>query len=208
VSYLVFDLLFLDGTWLLDAHWDARRDALERLELTGPHLAVPPAFRGADGADVLAASRAQHLEGVVAKRRSAPYRIGARSPDWIKIKISRTQEVIVGGWTEGRGALAGGVGALLVGIPGPDGIAYAGKVGTGFDDATRRDMPNVLRPHERDSAPFATRLPSDVREAHFVEPTLVGEVRFTEWTSAGRLRHPSWRGWRPDKSPDEVVRES
>ncbi len=207
VSYLVFDLLYLDGAWLMDGPWDARRDALEGLGLHAPHIAVPPAFRDSAGADVLAAGRAQRLEGVVAKRRGAPYRAGARSPDWVKIKNSRTQEVVVGGWTEGRGALAGSLGALLVGIPGPDGLEYAGKVGTGFDDATRRQILDALRPLERPSAPFSARLPADARDAHFVEPVLVAEVRFAEWTAAGRLRHPSWRGWRPDEGTREVIRE-
>ena len=207
VSYLVFDLLYLDGRWLLDAPWDARRDTLEGLRLHGPHVAVPPAFRDSAGADVLAAGRAQGLEGVVAKRRGAAYRPGARSLDWVKIKNSRTQEVVVGGWTDGRGALAGTVGALLVGIPGPDGLEYAGKVGTGFDDATRRQILDALRPLERPSGPFSGRLPADARNAHFVAPALVAEVRFAEWTAAGRLRHPSWGGWRPDKHPREVVRE-
>jgi bifunctional non-homologous end joining protein LigD len=207
VSYLVFDLLYLDGTWLTDAPWDVRRDALEGLGLHGPHVAVPPAFRDADGPTVLAAGRARHLEGVVAKRRSARYRAGARSPDWVKIKDSRTQEVVVGGWTDGRGGLSGSLGALLVGIPGPEGLEYAGKVGTGFDDAARRQILDALRPLERPSAPFSARLPADARSAHFIAPVLVGEVRFTEWTSAGRLRHPSWRGWRPDKRAREVIRE-
>jgi len=207
VSYLVFDLLYLDDAWLTDAPWDARRSALEGLGLSGPHLAVPPAFRDTDGAAVLAAGRARQLEGVVAKRRGAPYRPGLRSPDWVKIKYSRTQEVVVAGWTDGRGALGGSLGALLVGIPSPEGLAYAGKVGTGFDDAARRQILAALQPYEQAASPFAARLPADVRDAHFVAPVLVGEVRFTEWTSAGRLRHPSWRGWRPDKRPQEVVRE-
>jgi bifunctional non-homologous end joining protein LigD len=207
VSYLVFDLLYLDGIWLADAPWDARRDALEDLGLHAPHVAVPPAFRNADGAAVLAAGRARGLEGVVAKRRSAPYRAGARSPDWVKIKSSRTQEVIVGGWTEGRGALVGSLGALLVGVPGPDGLDYVGKVGTGFGDASRLEILGRLRSLERSSSPFSRRLPSAVHAAQFVAPRLVGEVRFTEWTAAGRLRHPSWRGWRPDKHPHEVRHE-
>jgi bifunctional non-homologous end joining protein LigD len=207
VSYLVFDLLYLDDAWLTGAPWDARRDALEGLGLAGPHLAVPPAFRDADGAQVLAAGRARQLEGVVAKRRDAPYRPGVRSPAWVKIKHRRTQEVVVGGWTDGRGALSGNLGALLVGIPSPGGLAYAGKVGTGFDDAARRRILGALQPHEQTASPFAARLPADVGAAHFVAPVLVGEVRFSEWTAAGRLRHPSWRGWRTDKRPEEVVHE-
>jgi len=206
VTYLVFDLLYLDGTWLLDESWDVRRAALEGLALRGPHVAVPPAFRDTDGRTVLAAGRAQHLEGVVAKHRSAPYRPGARSQDWVKITVSRTQEVVVGGWTDGRGALRGSLGALLVGVPGADGLDYAGKVGTGFDDAARRQILDVLRTLQRPTGPFSARLPAEVRDAHFCAPVLVGEVRFTEWTSAGRLRHPSWRGWRPEKRPHEVTR--
>jgi len=207
IAYLVCDLLYLDGAWLVDAAWDERRDTLEALGLASPHVAVPPAFGEAPGAAVVHAARSQHLEGVVATRRRAPNRPGTRSPGWVKIKRIRTQEVVIGGWSQGGGVLTGRLGALLVGTRDAHGLTYIGKVGTGFDDAARRQIVRVLRPLERPTAPFANHLPAELAGAHVVAPTLVGAVRFTAWTAAGRLRHPSWRGWRLDKRPEEIVRE-
>ncbi len=165
----------------------------------------PPFDGDLDGA--LATSRELGLEGVVAKRVDAPYESGRRSSAWIKIKHHRAQEVVVGGWRPGSGSRASGIGSLLVGVPGPDGLEYAGRVGTGF---TERDLADALRrfgPLARKTSPFADVPAADARDAHWITPRLVGEVEFAEWTSTGRLRQASWRGWRHDKSPDEVVRE-
>jgi bifunctional non-homologous end joining protein LigD len=145
---------------------------------------------------------------VVAKRAAAPYRPGRRSPDWVKVKVFRTQEVVIGGWSAGKGGREGSLGALLLGVPGPSGLEYAGKVGTGFSAAALSDLSRRLAPLRRDTPPFAGALPAaDAAGATWVEPVLVGEVRFSEWTRVGRLRQPSWRGLRDDKDPSEVVRE-
>jgi bifunctional non-homologous end joining protein LigD len=126
----------------------------------------------------------------------------------VKVKNFRTQEVVIGGWTAGKGSLAGSLGALLVGIPSAQGLVYAGKVGTGFDAAARQDLLQALDQLRSEASPFAGHLPkAQVAQAHFVRPELVGEVQYGEWTSDGRLRHPSWRGLRPDKVADQVVRE-
>jgi len=208
VTYLLFDLLRLDGADLLDRPWRGRRELLESLELQGPAWSTPPTFLG-DGAEVLAASKQQGLEGVVAKRVDAPYEPGRRSDSWIKVKNLRTQEVLIGGWQPGAGRRSGGIGSLLLGVPGPSGLEYAGHVGTGFTAAMLADLGDLLRPLGQEASPFATPVPRpQVRDARWVAPRLVGEVVFTEWTSDGRLRHPAWRGLRPDKSPSEVVRES
>jgi bifunctional non-homologous end joining protein LigD len=99
---------------------------------------------------------------------------------------------------------------LLLGVPDEKGdLMYAGHVGTGFTEQALRDLAADLKPLQRKDAPFADTVPREhARGAHWVDPQLVGEVRFGEWTRDGRLRHPAWRGLRPDKSPDEVVRES
>jgi bifunctional non-homologous end joining protein LigD len=208
VTYLVFDVLHLDGESLLASSYDDRRAALESLGLAGGSFAVPPAFRDAAGADVLAAATASQLEGVVAKRRDSPYRPGERSPQWVKIKVIKTQEVVIGGWTDGEGERAGSLGALLLGVHDDGELRYAGKVGTGFDAATRRELLAALQPLATDVSPFAGALPrAEAAGAHFVSPELVGEVRFAEWTSGGHLRHTSWRGLRVDKTATEVVRE-
>ena len=124
------------------------------------------------------------------------------------MKNFRTQEVVIGGWTEGKGDRAGSLGALLLGLPSEDGLAYAGKVGTGFSEAARAELLEALGPLAQQESPFVERLSrAETALAHFVRPEIVGEVQYGEWTRDGHLRHPSWRGLRPDKSVDEVVRE-
>ncbi|MCU1489155.1 MAG: polymerase LigD, ligase domain protein, partial [Acidimicrobiaceae bacterium] len=137
-NYFAFDLLYLEGRSLLSEPYDERRQLLEGLELSGDSFVTPPTFRDRPGADVLAAAREGGLEGIVAKRKDSPYRPGQRSGEWIKVKNFRTQEVVIGGWTEGKGGRSGSLGALLLGLPGPEGLQYVGKVWTGFDEATRR----------------------------------------------------------------------
>jgi bifunctional non-homologous end joining protein LigD len=209
VSILVFDLLHLDGTSLVGAPYDERRSALEGLDLTGDRWAVPPAFDG-QGAEALAASQAQGLEGVLAKRYDSVYLPGRRSPHWIKVKHVRMQEVVVGGWSPGAGRRQGGIGSLLLGVPDQDGrLVYAGHVGTGFSDRVLADLGTRLRAAERTTSPFADEVPrAHAKDAHWVTPRLVGEVTFSEWTRDGMMRHPSWRGLRPDKDPQDVRRES
>ncbi|HEV7899449.1 MAG TPA: non-homologous end-joining DNA ligase [Planosporangium sp.] len=208
VTYQVFDLLYLDGHNTIGLRYEQRRELLESLRLHGPHWDTPPYARGG-GARALAESKERRLEGIVAKRLDSIYEPGRRSSAWVKVKHTRTQEVIIGGWTPGQGRRAGTIGALLLGIPGPEGLEYVGQVGTGFNREALDDLYRRLRPLERKTPPFARPLPArDAKDAHWVTPKLVGEVEFGEWTRDGRLRQPSWRGLRPDKSPDEVVRES
>ena len=160
------------------------------------------------GQDILTATVENGLEGIIAKRRASPYRPGRRHPDWTKVKSFRTQEAVVGAWTDGRGERQGGLGALLLGIPDDGGLRYVGKVGTGFSADARDALLHDLRLLATPESPFVSVLPArDAATAHFVRPALVGEVEFGEWTTAGRLRHPTWRGLRPDKSPHEVVVE-
>jgi bifunctional non-homologous end joining protein LigD len=212
VTYLVFDLLYLDDRYLLDLTYDERRAqlvALDALAGKDPLARVGESFTTVRGADVLAAAKEGGLEGVLAKDRSSPYRAGRRSGEWLKIKIGRTQEVVVGGWTWGKDGRAGDLGALLVGVPDGDGrLVYAGKVGTGFSAAVRRDLLAKLAPLALPASPFSAPLAGpEAAEAHFVEPSLVGEVRYGEWTPDGRMRHPVWLGLRVDKDPSEVRRE-
>jgi bifunctional non-homologous end joining protein LigD len=144
---------------------------------------------------------------VVAKRLESAYRPGVRGPEWIKVKNFRTQSVVVGGWRPGQGRRAGGVGSLLFGVHDDEGrLVYAGHVGTGFTQQDLRDIEALFTP--RRTSPFAGALPREVtRDAHWVEPELVGEVAYAVWTTDGRLRHPSWRGLRDDLDPEDVVVE-
>jgi len=207
VAYLVFDVMFLDGRSTVTLAYDERRALVENLGLSGDHVAVPPWFAGG-GDEVLEASRRQGLEGVVAKRLASPYQPGRRSRDWIKVKHVRTQEVVVVGWAPGKGRRGGSIGALLLAVPGPTGLAYAGRVGTGFTEAALAHLQDVLGPLERATPPLSGSLPrAQTADAHWVEPRLVGEVGYGEWTADDRLRHPRWRGLRPDKDVADVVRE-
>lgn len=157
-----------------------------------------------DPVELLAAACARGWEGLVAKRVATPYRSG-RSRDWRKLKCHAGQELAIGGWTEPSGARTG-FGALLVGYYDSEGrLCFAGRVGTGFDEATLRSLHARLSASETPLSPFADagRIPG----AHWCRPELVAEVRFSEWTPDGRLRHPSFRGLRPDKAAAEVRRE-
>jgi bifunctional non-homologous end joining protein LigD len=207
VTYLVFDLLAADGESLLGTPYAERRARLDALGADGHRWMSTPWFRGG-GADVLAASQENGLEGVVAKRLTSVYRPGARAPEWRKIKNISAQAVVVGGWRPGQGRRAGGIGSLLVGVPDDEGrLIYAGHVGTGFSDADLRDLQALLT--RRPTTPFQGALPREVtRDAQWVEPDLVGEVAYALWTAEGRLRHPVWRGVRDDLEPDDVVIES
>ncbi len=208
-SFLAFDVLYLDGRETIDLSYDERRALLESLRLVGNSFATPPSFTDRSGEELLAISRERGLEGLVIKRRSSRYVPGRRSSEWLKVKNSRTQEVVVGGWTEGKGARSKSLGALLVGLPCESGLAYAGRVGTGFDAAQRRELLGLLEPLSSNDTPFAADLPRALSAVtHFVRPALVGEVRYSEWTSDGRLRHPAWRGLRLEKNVDEVIRET
>jgi bifunctional non-homologous end joining protein LigD len=205
--FMVFDILSAGGRLLTSNGYDDRRSRLESVLHSSGHIQVPPAFHG-DLDAALASSLELGLEGVVAKRRDSTYAAGRRSAAWIKIKHHKTQEVVIGGWREGRGSRVGGVGSLLMGIPTESGLRYVGRVGTGFGDRELRELTGQLAGIERATSPFDDVPSADARDAHWVTPRLVGEVEFAEWTSSDRLRQPSWRGWRTDKSAKDVIREA
>jgi bifunctional non-homologous end joining protein LigD len=208
VVFLAFDVVHLAGASVLDEPYRNRRSLLEDLDLQGIAWQTPPTFDGV-ATDALAVSREHGLEGIVAKRLDSRYQAGRRSRDWLKIKNIRTQEVLVGGWRPGQGRRADTIGSLLLGVPGPDGLEYAGHVGTGFTEEMLSRLAAQLAPLERKTSPFSQQLPSaDRRDARWVRPEIVGEVAFAEWTPDHRLRHPAWRGLRPDKDPADVTYES
>ena len=208
VVYLAFDLLHLDGHSTMQLPYTDRRALLESLELSGPSWQVPPQFPG-EGEAVLEASRSKGFEGVIAKRLDSTYLPGKRSDAWRKVKNVRRQELVIGGWTRGEGTRTGHLGSLLVGYYDDEGaFRYAGHVGTGFTQATLKDLAKQLAPIERADSPFDTAVPRPhAIKSTWVEPQLVCEVEFTEWTRDGRLRHPSYKGLRFDKPARDVVRE-
>jgi bifunctional non-homologous end joining protein LigD len=206
VTYVIFDLLWLDGHSLMALAYLHRRERLTELKLNGDSWQTPEHVVG-EGSALLQASREQRLEGIVAKRLGSIYQPGARSRDWIKVKTVGRQEFVIGGWVPGKGRRRERIGALLLGVYEPDGsLRYVGRVGTGFSEQELDRLAALLAPRQRPTSPFTSgeRPP---REAVFVEPRLVAEVEFTEWTRAGSVRHPSYKGLREDKPPEEVVRE-
>jgi bifunctional non-homologous end joining protein LigD len=199
VLFMAFDVLRTGRTELVGQAYTQRRLALEALGLAAP-VVVPPTFD--DGPATFTASRQSNLEGVVAKRRNSLYRPGLRSPDWVKIKHDETGEFVVGAYRPGARAL----GALLVGVPGPDGLAFWGRVGGGISNAAERQLIDTLTPLRTPASPFAGEIPrEDSRGARWVRPEVVVELRFAERTREGRLRFPRFLRLRPDKSPDEVT---
>ncbi len=204
VTYMIFDLLWLDGHSLMDLSYSERRARLQTLGLEGERWRVPESFVG-EGSALLAATRERGLEGVIGKRLDSRY-VSGRQSAWTKVKNSNRQEVVIGGWTSGQGARSASLGALLLGVTGEDGeLHYVGRVGTGFDTRELAKLGELLEPLARPTTPFAGRQPP--RGAHFVEPELVCEVEFSEWTRVGTLRQPSYKGLRDDKRPAEIVRE-
>lgn len=206
VTYLIFDLLHLDGRSTLSLPYRQRRKLLEDLELAGPNWQVSPSFAGA-GAAVVEAAAEQRLEGVLAKRLDSPYTPGRRSACWLKITELRTLEVVIGGWRPGEGSRAQTIGSLLLGLPDEGGLRYIGQVGSGLNEETLRTLTAQLRRLRRKTPPFRSGLPEQrSKEIHWVSPKLVAEVTFKDWTGDGRLRAPVWRGLRPDRRAEELPR--
>jgi bifunctional non-homologous end joining protein LigD len=214
VTYLVFDVLQLDGRSLLTVPYRERRELLETLIPNGGGWQCPPAFGGEDLEAVRSASVANGLEGVVIKRLDSGYEPGARSGSWRKLKNVLGQEVVVAGWKPGQGNRAGLIGSLLIGYyaagaDGRRGLQYCGHVGTGFSDAALRMLTSRLEPLRRPDSPFDGPVPPEyARPAVWVQPRLVIEVLFDRWTRAGRMIAPAYQGIREDKDPLDVVRET
>lgn len=207
--YFVFDLLHAGGETIARQPLEARKAALLR-------LVGKPTARGrirysdhviGSGPRMFEESCRLGLEGIISKKRDAPYKAG-RADTWLKTKCVRRQEFVVGGFTDPEGSRQG-IGALLVGVTADDGrLRFAGKVGTGFTTATVRSLRQQLERIEQRECPFDPRPENRLgRNAHWVKPKLVAEVAFSEWTDEGRIRHPSFQGLRLDKRPSAVVRE-
>ena len=206
--YVAFDLLFLDGSDLRPLPLVERKARLARL-LKGrrgrlrysEHFDLP-------GQRVFDRACRLGLEGIIAKQKNAPYTSG-RGQAWLKVKCVARQELVIGGYTDPDGARAE-FGSLLLGVHDRDGrLVYAGRVGTGFDHATLKNLGARLRKLERRASPFSADGPGPpARGAHWVKPELVAEVAFTEWTRDGLLRHPAFQGLREDKPAARIVRET
>jgi bifunctional non-homologous end joining protein LigD len=204
VYLYVFDVLWLDGCDVRTLPLLARKRLL-RSELTFPAGVRLTPYRREDGEAMYAEACRKGWEGLIAKRADSPY-ADRRSRDWLKMKCEQGQELVIGGYTAPQGSRTE-FGALLLGYFDGGALRYAGKVGTGFDHETLRDLGARLRALRRDEPPFADAASIKEPRVTWVEPELVGQIGFTEWTGAGRLRHPRFLGLRDDKAAAEVVRE-
>jgi bifunctional non-homologous end joining protein LigD len=201
--YYVFDVLVVDGDDVRGLALEERRRTLEGMLAWKDPLRITDQVTG-DGAALLEEACRDGWEGLIAKRLGTSY-VSTRSRDWLKLKCTRAQELVIGGFTAPKGSRTD-LGALLVGYFDGDRLRYAGKVGTGFSHATLEELAGQLAPLERDTSPFDPEkgIP---RDATWVEPELVAQIAFMEWTADGRLRHPSFLGMRIDKPAREVTCE-
>ena len=202
-SYVVFDLLWLEGADLRARPIEERQELLASLlSPAPPGIALAEAVPGPIGA-ALERARREGWEGIVAKRAASAY-AGGRGRAWLKVKVANRQELAIVGYTLLRNG-APGIGALLLAVWEGKGFRYAGKVGTGYTDAVRVRLQRALEPDRVDEPPAAGA--PRMRDARWVRPRLVAQVAFAEWTSDGKLRHPSFQGLRDDKRPEGSVRE-
>lgn len=206
VRLYLFDVLEIGGDSVMALPYAERRGRLEALVRPGPVVSVPPQAAGTPRA-AFARSAELGLEGVIAKAPGSPYRPGVRTREWLKLKHTATQEVVIGGYRPGKGGRTGRIGSLLVGIPGPDGLEFAGRVGTGFTEAELDRLGALLEPTVQSESPFVSVPKAEASDAVWLEPRHVGEIEFAGWTRTGSARQPSWRGLRRDKSAADVVRE-
>ena len=200
-GYHVFDILWLDGRSVTSLGLEERRALLKGLPFQPPMRRVelvrdPEPWERA---------RREGWEGVIAKRLGSPYE-HRRSKQWLKMKVEATQELVVGGFTDPQRTRVG-LGALLVGYFDRDDFVFAGKLGTGFDNALLTDLRRRLDALEIPTPPFTRARGLPRLRAHWVRPQIVVQAAFTEWTVHGKLRHPRFIGERHDKDARDVVRE-
>lgn len=205
VSLLLFDILRMGDRDVAALPLRERRPLLEGIAAGAiGAIVAPPVADDLDAA--LAAAGELALEGVVVKDPDSPYRRGARSEEWLKVKLTATQDVVIGGIRPGKGGRTGAIGSLLLGIPDASGLRYVGRVGSGFSERELDRLSALLQPLRTDRNPFVGVPAADASDALWLRPDIVGEVEFAEFTPGGTLRHARWRGVRADVAPADVAR--
>jgi len=202
VTFLVFDVMRLDGRDLSREPLSRRREVLEGLGLADDRWQVPPAYD--DGDMLYEATRAQGLEGIVSKRLSSRYEFGVRSPHWLKFPHRRRESYVVGGWRFETDSTSR-VGALLVGEPTSSGLVYRGRVGSGIAGKVGPMLKELLTPLVRSASPFVDEVPRpDALGTNWVEPVLVVDVEALGRSGHQRLRQPAYCGLRADLTPEDL----
>jgi len=205
IRYYVFDLLYVHGHLLIDRPLRDRRRALAALLPDHPIVRVSDAV-AEEGRSFYAAARSLGVEGIVGKRADSRYQPGRRSADWVKIKVTRHLEGVIGGFTRGLGARARTFGAVLLGAYDGDRLRYIGHCGGGFNDAELQRVHRLLRSRAQATCPFDVVPPSNA-QVTWVRPDLVAQVEYAGWTADGILRFPVYLGLRNDKPAREVTLE-
>lgn len=206
IVFFIFDAPYLNGHDIREVPLETRRSLLKAVldKAGGDAIRFSEEF-GTDPEELVAAACKLGLEGVIGKRRESRY-VQRRSPDWIKLKCGQRQEFVIGGYTDPQGARTG-IGSLLLGTYDDKGVLqYAGNVGTGFNEATLRDLKKKLDALATDESPFPPKAVAG-RKHHWVKPKLIAEVSFAEWTKAGSIRHSVFHGLRADKPAKGIGRE-
>jgi bifunctional non-homologous end joining protein LigD len=218
IVFYAFDLLFLDSKDLRREPICRRKELLEKVLVDAPEsVRFSPSLQG-DLSELLESARNLGLEGLIGKRQDSLYEEGKRTGSWIKLKLSNEQEFVIGGYTEPKGGRAF-FGSLIVGVFENNQFLFAGKVGTGFTEASLKALYRKLEPLADSKCPFLN-LPekksfryspgltaSEMKKCHWVKPKLVCQIKFGEWTRDAKLRHPVFLGMRDDKSARQVKRE-
>lgn len=219
IYYYVFDLLSLNGKDLRNQPLFDRKELLEKVVKNVSEVIRFSASLEGPPEKLLEQARRLGLEGLMAKRKDSVYEPGRRSGAWIKLKLHREQEFVIGGYTPPQGSRQH-FGSLLVGYYDKKGLYFAGKVGTGFDKKLLKALHAQLESISIPECPFYN-LPekkgsryspgltvAEMRRCHWVKPALVCQVKYSEWTRDGKLRQPVFLGLRQDKPASEVVRET
>jgi len=214
VYYFIFDLLYFDGQVTMPLPLTRRRAMLNDLSLAGDSWQVSPSIEG-EGTGMYQTAAEQGLEGIVAKKLESPYEPGRRSPNWLKIKIVQSQELVIGGWCPEKGNNRSRIGCLLLGYyentPAEKGnkaqrrLRYAGSDGTGYTDEIHRQLVSLLEKTPRATSPFADKVPKP--GPIWVEPNLVAEIEYRRWPKGGMVQQAAYKGLRMDKKASQVIKE-
>jgi bifunctional non-homologous end joining protein LigD len=199
----VFDILYFNGFDLTPLSLLQRKKIVKAL-LPKSDVIIFSSHTQGNGIEALKEAAAKNSEGIIAKKSTSVYHVGKRSKDWLKIKVTKEQEMVIGGFTDPKGSRTG-FGSLLLGYYKDDKLIYAGKVGTGFNEESLKDMHARLKKLERKTSPF-DETPKE-KGIHWIKPGLVAQIKYSEWTETGSLRHPVFIALREDKDPKKVMRE-